>query len=80
MLDQSLTAGRIKPQILNQYRAGDIRHCYADLTRARQMLGYEPQISLQEGMADLLSWVRAQTAVDRFSQVEEELAGKSLIT
>jgi dTDP-L-rhamnose 4-epimerase len=80
MLAQSLTAGQIKPQILNQYRAGDIRHCYADLTKARQLLGYQPQISLQDGMGDLLSWVRAQTAVDRFAQVEEELAEKSLVT
>jgi dTDP-L-rhamnose 4-epimerase len=80
MLAQNLTAGQVKPQILNQYRAGDIRHCYADLTKARRLLGFEPQVSLQEGMEDLLSWVRAQTAVDRFAQVEEELAEKSLVT
>ncbi len=79
MLAQSLTAGEVKPQILNQFRAGDVRHCYADLTKARSLLGFEPTISLEEGMKDLLTWVKDQTAVDRFAQVEEELAAKSLV-
>jgi dTDP-L-rhamnose 4-epimerase len=79
MLSQHLTGGRVKPQILNQFRAGDIRHCYADLTKARRLLGFEPRISLEQGMADLLAWVREQTAIDRFEQAERELAAKSLI-
>lgn len=79
MLAQHLTAGEVNPQILNQFRAGDVRHCYADLTKARSLLGFEPQISLEEGMNDLLTWVKDQTAVDRFAQVEEELAAKSLV-
>jgi len=79
MLSQHLTAGEVKPQILNQYRAGDIRHCYADSTKARGLLGFEPQVSLEEGLSDLLAWVEEQTAVDRFAQVEEELASKALV-
>jgi dTDP-L-rhamnose 4-epimerase len=79
MLSQHLTGGRVKPQILNQFRAGDIRHCYADLAKARHLLGFEPRISLEQGMADLLAWVREQTAIDRFEQAERELAAKSLI-
>lgn len=79
MLAQHLTSGEIEPQILNQYRTGDIRHCYADLTKARQLLGFEPRVSLQEGLDDLLGWVKEQTAVDRFDQVKKELAAKSLV-
>ncbi|MGD8398752.1 MAG: GDP-mannose 4,6-dehydratase, partial [Anaerolineae bacterium] len=79
MLSEQLTDGEVKPQVLNQFRAGDIRHCYADLTRARERLGFEPQIPLAEGMANLLSWVQQQTAEDRFEQVEKELAAKSLV-
>jgi dTDP-L-rhamnose 4-epimerase len=79
MLIKHLADDDIEPQILNQYRAGDIRHCYADVSKARQLLGFEPRISLQEGMSDLLAWVQEQTAVDRFAQVEEELAAKSLV-
>jgi dTDP-L-rhamnose 4-epimerase len=80
MLSERLVDGDIEPQILEQFRAGDIRHCYADLTKARQLLGFEPQVSLQDGMDDLLTWVKEQTAVDRFDQVERELAAKALIS
>jgi dTDP-L-rhamnose 4-epimerase len=79
LLSQRLTGGEIQPQILNQFRAGDIRHCYADLTKARCLLGFEPRISLQEGLDDLLGWVTEQTAEDRFAQVEKELAAKALV-
>ena len=79
MLSQELTGGDVQPQILNQYRAGDIRHCYADIERARQRLAFEPSISLEEGMKDLLAWVEKQDAVDRFAEAEGELASKSLV-
>ena len=79
MLTQRLTGGQIKPEIRQQYRAGDIRHCFADISRARRLLGFEPRVSLQDGLADLLAWVEGQAADDRFSQVEKELAAKSLV-
>jgi dTDP-L-rhamnose 4-epimerase len=80
MLSQHLTGSVVRPEILNQYRAGDIRHCYADLTRSRNLLGFAPRVSLQEGLQDLLAWVAGQTATDRFSQAETELAAKSLVS
>jgi dTDP-L-rhamnose 4-epimerase len=79
MLSQHLTDGEIRPRILNQFRAGDIRHCYADLSKARRLLGFAPRVSLQAGLEDLLAWVKEQTAVDCFAQVEKELAAKSLV-
>ncbi|MGD2207488.1 MAG: GDP-mannose 4,6-dehydratase [Anaerolineae bacterium] len=79
MLTEHLTSGEIESQVLNQFRAGDIRHCYADVSKARRLLGFEPRVSLDEGLGDLLTWVKAQTAVDRFDQVERELASKSLV-
>lgn len=79
MLSEHLTGGEIKPEIRNQFRAGDIRHCYADVTAARRLLGFEPSISLADGLEDLLAWVREQSAEDRFDQVERELATKSLV-
>ena len=79
MLSEHLTGGEIKPEIRNQFRAGDIRHCYSDVTAARRLLGFEPSISLADGLEDLLAWVREQSAEDRFDQVERELATKSLV-
>lgn len=49
-LAQLLAAGhgkRIKPEIVGKYREGDIRHCVADITRARALLGYEPHVTLE---------------------------------
>jgi dTDP-L-rhamnose 4-epimerase len=80
MLSQHLTDGEIRPQVLNQYRAGDIRHCYADLSRSHRLLGFAPRVSLQEGLQDLLRWAAEQTATDRFAQAETELAAKSLVS
>ncbi len=80
MLSQHLTNGEVRPVIRHQYRAGDIRHCYADPGKARRLLGFEPRVPLSEGMGDLLTWVREQTVEDRFAQVEKELAEKALVS
>src|SRR5262249_44514982 len=55
----------IAPEITGKYRAGDIRHCYADITLAQRVLGYEPQFVFQDGVAELVEWLRSQTSVDR---------------
>jgi dTDP-L-rhamnose 4-epimerase len=80
MLIQHLADDDIEPQVLHQFRAGDIRHCYADIGKARELLGFAPRVSLEEGMGDLLAWVKEQTAEDRFAQVEKELSEKALVS
>ncbi len=50
-------ADRIEP-IYAPPRQGDVRHSLADITKARQKLGYEPTISLQEGLARTIEWFR----------------------
>lgn len=52
--------GNIKPQVTGQYRLGDIRHCYADLSRITNVLGFVPQVSLEEGIAQFARWVLTQ--------------------
>jgi dTDP-L-rhamnose 4-epimerase len=42
------------------YRAGDIRHALADVTRARQILGWRPRVSFEAGVADLVAWARRE--------------------
>jgi nucleoside-diphosphate-sugar epimerase len=37
-------------------RAGDVRHSLADITRAREMLGYEPRVGLEEGLQKTIEW------------------------
>jgi dTDP-L-rhamnose 4-epimerase len=69
----------IEPAITGKYREGDIRHCVADISRARELLGYEPGVTLKEGMFDLLGWVRRQEATDAVSQATAELEARHLV-
>ncbi|MGE0128429.1 MAG: NAD-dependent epimerase/dehydratase family protein [Blastocatellales bacterium] len=69
---------RVEPEITGRYRAGDIRHCYADITLARRVLGYEPRVTLEEGLIELASWLETQSAVDRVTQANAELAERGL--
>ena len=68
----------IRPEVLGKYRFGDIRHCFVDIAKARQVLGYEPQVTLDEGMAELASWLEGQAAVDRVAQASAELSKRGL--
>ena len=69
----------IGPEALGRWRAGDIRHCFADITRARELLSYEPQVSLETGMPNLVEWLAGQVAVDRVDAATEELSSRGLL-
>jgi dTDP-L-rhamnose 4-epimerase len=67
-----------QPEITGRYRVGDIRHCVADISLARRVLGYEPQMPLQQGLVELSSWLEGQVASDRVAEAREELAARGL--
>src|SRR5947209_3594739 len=66
-------------EFVGKYREGDIRHCIADITRARELLGYEPRVTLEAGIPELLTWVREQEADDRVAQATSELETRQLV-
>lgn len=68
----------IEAEVTGDYRVGDIRHCFADIARARHVLGYEPRVTLEEGMAELAAWLEGQVAVDRVAEARAELATRGL--
>ena len=55
----------IEPELTGEFRVGDIRHCYADISLARTTLGYEPEVELDAGMAELAAWLEGRVAHDR---------------
>lgn len=69
----------IDPEITENFREGDIRHCIADISKARKLLGYEPTIALEDGLKELLDWVGNQKADDRLQTAAAELAAHSLV-
>ncbi len=64
----------VEPVITGKYRAGDIRHAYADITRARALLGYEPEITHEAGFRELAGWLRCQTAEDKADTMLQQLS------
>jgi dTDP-L-rhamnose 4-epimerase len=68
----------IAAEITEKYRVGDIRHCYADISKAREVLGYEPQVTLDAGLTELAGWLESQTAEDRVEAAGAELAARGL--
>lgn len=68
----------VTPEVIGKYRAGDIRHCYADITRARELLGYEPSVRFSEGLQELAEWLAQAPAVDNFMRATQELTRRGL--
>ncbi len=66
-----------KPETTGLFRAGDIRHCFADINRLA-FLGYMPQVQFEAGISELVDWVRTQTSADHFDQAHGELKERGL--
>jgi dTDP-L-rhamnose 4-epimerase len=73
-----LDVSGIRPEITHTYRIGDVRHCFADITRARNVLGYRPAITLEAGLTELASWLSGRDASDHVVAAHAELAARGL--
>ena len=76
---RALGKEHIHPSVTGNYRVGDIRHCFADITLAREVLGYRPQVTLEEGLTDLACWLEKQVACDHVAEAHAELAARGLM-
>jgi dTDP-L-rhamnose 4-epimerase len=70
---------RISPQILNEARAGDIRHCFGNLSKAERVLGFRPEFSVSDKIGELAEWVARQQATDRVRDAKHELEVRGLV-
>ena len=68
----------VEPEIRNEYRAGDIRHCFGDPSRAEERLRWSAHVQLEDGMRELGEWLATQTAVDRVDEATAALAERGL--
>jgi dTDP-L-rhamnose 4-epimerase len=71
---------KLKMQITNKFREGDIRHCFADITKINRKLGFSPTIKLEQGLRDLLGWLKTQRATDKVRKMSLELERRRLIS
>ena len=80
MLATAAGVPSIEPIITGQFRRGDVRHCTADLSKAGQLLGFEPRVTWEKGLAELVQWCKVAYAMDRFDQADQELRTRGLLT
>lgn len=69
----------IEPDIVGKFRKGDVRHCFADISKIRDDLGFEPRISLEDGFQELIEWSATVVADDMGELATEELREKGLV-
>ena len=69
----------IQPEIRNSFREGDVRHCYADISKIRRMIAFKPSITFEAGIKDLTEWVSRQICEDRTPEAINELKEKGLV-
>src|SRR6201996_2738155 len=79
MLAAAMQQGHIGPEIMDKARAGDVRHCFADITKARTLLGYRPAHRLESALPALAEWIRQSTAQDRGEHARRELEAHGLV-
>jgi dTDP-L-rhamnose 4-epimerase len=70
----------LAPEITGQARSGDIRNCIADISRARAVLGYDPDHTLVNAIDDFVAFVRAETPVDRADEMRRHLEARRLVS
>lgn len=68
----------IAAELTGNYRVGDIRHCFSDITLAKELLGYRPRVHFEDGLMELAGWLEHEKATDTVSQAHAELAARGL--
>jgi len=79
LLGRAMGMPEIGPEITGKARSGDIRHCFADISKARELLGFSPQHRLEASLDEFVEWVRGTQAIDRGPQMRRELEERGLV-
>lgn len=66
-------------EINRQFRKNDIRHCFANISKAKKILGWKPKVSLEKGLKELIEWGDKERAKDLFDQASKQLKAKGLL-
>jgi dTDP-L-rhamnose 4-epimerase len=70
----------LQPRVTGQFRRGDVRHCTADIARARRVLGFAPRVGWEQGLRELLTWCRGAASSDQFGRAQGELERHGLLS
>ena len=79
MLAEAMQVPELGPQLLGKARAGDIRHCFADISKARALLGFSPEHVLEDTIDESAAWIRSSKAPDRGEHARRQLEARGLM-
>ena len=80
MLADAMGFPDIQPNITGKARSGDIRNCFADISKARELLGFEPQHRLENSLSPFVEWVRSVGTIDRSAEMQRQLEERGLVS
>ncbi len=69
----------VKPRIIGKFRKGDVRHCFADISKIKSKLGFSPEVGFEDGIRELMEWSAGVEADDRVDEATDELRKKGLL-
>jgi dTDP-L-rhamnose 4-epimerase len=79
LLAEAMGVPHLEPEILGKMRAGDIRNCFADISKARELLGFQPEHRLEDSLGELAEWVRTAGGADKGAEMRRQLEERGLI-
>jgi len=79
LLARAMRRQDVAPEILGKGRTGDVRHCFADLTKIHDELGVAPREDFARGLEEFAEWVACQSASDHVPQARRELEIRGLV-
>jgi dTDP-L-rhamnose 4-epimerase len=80
LLADAMGVPEIRPELLGKARSGDIRNCFADIGKARELLGFEPKHRLENSLGPFVEWVRGTGAIDRGAEMKRQLEERGLVS
>ena len=80
LLAGAMNLPHLQPEILGKSRSGDIRNCFSDITKARDLLGFEPKHRLEDSLDEFVEWVRGEAVVDRGAEMQRQLQERGLVS
>ncbi len=69
----------INPEVTNQFRKGDIRHCFADISKIKSLMHWKPRITFADGLEELIEWSHSAKSQDLFDRANKLLKEKGVI-
>lgn len=73
-----LQKSSVTAEITKRVRKLDVRHCYADISKISQLLGWKPHVSFENGLGEVLEWSQKEDAVDNLDFALRELEKRGL--